>query len=548
MKIRDSLAECESFNPTHVDIPNFCEFRYMTEEEVETVIKSMPTKSCECDCIPTKLLKELLPKLLPGLTKIVNLSLQTGHFAKEWKIAIIRPLLKKQGLDLTLSNYRPLSNLPFISKLVEKCMLLQFNKHCNEYCLLPDYQSAYRQNFSCETALVKFVNDMLWSMERQRITAVVAIDLSAAFDTVDHDTLISVLNARFGITDVALVWFKNYLDSHYFKVNVGEIYSTRRELGFSVPQGSCAGPVLYSAYASTMQDIVPDNVDIHGYADDHALKLSFDGKSRTEESQVITQLQECSKSIKIWMDQNRLRMNSSKTEFIMVGSRQHLSKVSTTTIDVNGDLIERSSSVKYLGVDIDERLSFKQHIKRKCRTAIGNFHRLKKIRKTLTQQAASVLACGLILSHLNYGNALFVGLPNVDIAKLQRIQNMTAKLVTQANKYDSVTQAIKSLHWLPIHLRIKYKILILVFKCLSGDAPLYLQSLIKEHKGSRSGLRSGSKLKILEVPFTKLKTFAERSFSVAGPKLWNELPCGLRTEENFHVFKKSLKTYLFDKF
>ena len=191
------------------------------------------------------------------LISLVNLSLSTGTFASNWKTAIVRQLLKKQGFELTAKNYRPLSNLPFLSKVVEKCMLQQFNAHCNTNRLLPDYQSAYRENFSCETALVKPHADMLKSMKAQRVTTKVTIDLSAAFNTVDHDILLNVLHQRFGISHNILGWYESYLQPRSFKVNVSFTYSTSRPLNFSVPQGSCALPMLYSCYASTMRDVVP---------------------------------------------------------------------------------------------------------------------------------------------------------------------------------------------------------------------------------------------------------------------------------------------------
>ena len=127
----------------------------------------MPTKSCESNAIPTSLLKEILPELAPTLAQIVNISLQYGVFADSWKVVIIRPLLKKAGLDLIASNYRPVSNLVFLSKLIEKAVLEQFTEYCNVHALLPDYQLAYRVNYSCETSITCVFNDILWAMEWQ---------------------------------------------------------------------------------------------------------------------------------------------------------------------------------------------------------------------------------------------------------------------------------------------------------------------------------------------------------------------------------------------
>ena len=142
------------------------------------------------------------------------------------------------GLALILSNFHPVSNLSFLSRVVECAVLKQFNEHCTRNNLIPDYQSAYRPNYSCKTALVKIVNDILWSMENQECTNLMAIYLSAAFDTVNHVILLDVLQKRFGIEGVALLWFDNYLCPHFCKVNVGKVYSSSRELECCVPKGS----------------------------------------------------------------------------------------------------------------------------------------------------------------------------------------------------------------------------------------------------------------------------------------------------------------------
>ena len=128
------------------------------------------------------------------------------EYSLNGKKAIVRPLLKKIGLELVNKNYRPVSNLSFISKLVERCMLSQFNTQCKEYDLMPDYQSAYHKNYSCETSLLKMTNDILWGMEHQSITAVAILDLSAAFDTVDHELLLDIPSQQFGITDSTIKW------------------------------------------------------------------------------------------------------------------------------------------------------------------------------------------------------------------------------------------------------------------------------------------------------------------------------------------------------
>ena len=324
--IRSALDNTPRYKPDRTPSGSLDSFTQLSSDEVKKIIASLSTKSCELDCIPTSILKSILPGVLPVITKITNLSLTQGTFVSTWKTAIVRPLLKKPGLEPTLANYRPVSNLCFLSKVLEKAVLNQFMDHCNEHSLFPDYQSAYRRHHSCETALVKLFNDILWNMEDKEVTALLAIDLSVAFDTVDHEVLLDVLEAKFGVNGNALLWFDNYLRPRNCKINIGSSYSSARELNFSVPQGSCAGPVLFSVYASTIQNVVTQDISLHGYADDHALKISFNASEPNAEELTIRNLAECTDNIKKWMDYNRLKMNTSKTEFIMFGSRQQLQK------------------------------------------------------------------------------------------------------------------------------------------------------------------------------------------------------------------------------
>ena len=187
----------------------------------------MASKSRELDAIPTTTPKQVLDTVIVPITRIVNVSLENGIFASKWKTAFVHPILKKAGLDLMLSNFRSVSNLSFISKIVEKVVLTQFNKHCSTHRLIWDYQSAYRTNYSCKTALAKIVNDILWAIEHQKVTSLVAIDLSAAFDMVDCNILLRVLEKRFGIQDTCLAWFRFYLNSRYCMVKIREAFSSK---------------------------------------------------------------------------------------------------------------------------------------------------------------------------------------------------------------------------------------------------------------------------------------------------------------------------------
>ncbi|VDI03665.1 Hypothetical predicted protein [Mytilus galloprovincialis] len=174
--IRDSLRDFDDYKPLFKDVPLFTSFKNLSEDEVKTIINKLQCKSCELDILPLKVLKSFLSELLPVITKLVNLSLSQGVFPLKWKQAVVRPLLNKAGLELIYSNYRPVSNLSFLLKLIEKCALYRLNEHVKDHDLLPTNQSANRQFHSCESALLRLVNDILDGMEHQEVTAMIAVD------------------------------------------------------------------------------------------------------------------------------------------------------------------------------------------------------------------------------------------------------------------------------------------------------------------------------------------------------------------------------------
>ena len=262
------------------------------------------------------------------------------------------------------------------------------------------------------------------------------------------------------------------------------------------------------------------------------------------------ELEKCVADLKVWMNENRLKMNNDKTEFILFGSKPQLDKCITKTLNVDNTEIKLADKIKYLGVLLDWKLSLKQHITSKCQTAMLNIQHIKNIRHLLTQEPTEILVLGTVMSHLDYCNSILDGLPDVDISKMQCIQSIVAKMVVlndTAMKDSNSRSILAKLHWLPIRRRIQYKILTLIHKCLSCGVPEYLTQLqIKyPYAERRQGLRSQNQERRLVEPKTKLKTFAAWSFSCVGPKWWIGLPNALKTIESDEEFKNKLKTYLF---
>ena len=248
------------------------------------IIISSPTKSCMLDPWPTFLVKDCVDVLLPSITKLVNLSLTQGSFPCNFKKAVVTPLLKKQSLPKDeLKNYRPVSGLCFISKLVEWVVASQVKCHLEANNLGNSFQSAYKSGHSTETALMSIKNDIHMSLSRGMLTALVLLDLSAAFDTIDHDGLINCLTSWFGFSGKKLNWFASYISGRSQLVKIGTILSNSADLKFGVPQGSVLGPILFSLYTTPLNKVISaySSVKFHFYADDTQLYIQLSPNSST---------------------------------------------------------------------------------------------------------------------------------------------------------------------------------------------------------------------------------------------------------------------------
>ena len=518
-------------------------FMPITENDMKEIILRGNTKSSALDPLPTKLLIECLDCLLPTLTKIVNMSISSSIMPDNLKTASVTPLLKKNGLDIDeFKNYRPVSNLPYLSKLIEKAVVKQLKVHLSNNQLEEPLQSAYKKLNSTETALIKIMNDFLCGMDRSEITIAVLLDQSAAFDTCHQDVLLNRLKHEYGITDSALEWCRTYFVGRCQKVCISGTSSNPVQLDTGFPQGSIFGPFAYPISMSPMFQIARiHSVSIHMYVDDTQLYITC---SLDKLDECMVHLKACLQDIKCWMLQNHLKMNDSKTEVLIICSEANRKKLShISSLEVGTECVEPSTSARNLGVFIDETLSMQDQVNYTIKACYAQLYRISKIRPFLTEEAAAELIRSLVLSKLDYCNSLLFGLPDCQIKKMQLVQNNAARLVYRKKKADNVTPLLKRLHWLPIEARIKFKIILLAFKAINNLAPTYLKELLELYEPARA-LRSTS-MNLLKEKKSKHKRSGDRAFSVCAPKLWNMLPCDLRKPQKLNAFKSALKTHLF---
>ena len=545
--LRSDLDQRSPVTPTfqEYDGPLFAAFEPVSEKEIYDLILSMPTKSCALDPLPTQLAKTCLQDLLPLITNIINSSLCTGIVPSQFKQAVVTPLLKKKGLDYNvLKNYRPVSNLPFLSKVLEKVVLKQLQKHILDNNLFEMFQSAYRKDHSAETAVLSVMNSLLLESDAHKVSVMALLDLSAAFDTLDHSVLLHRLERTYGFRDTVLDWFSSYVCDRAQCVIIDGVKSSPSPLLFGVPQGSVLGPVLFTLYSQPLSDVMSRNdCQYHKYADDTEVSSS---SVPLDFSRVISKVQTCVHDISSWMDSNKLKLNPDKTEVIKVGVPSCLRQIKDSSIELENSSIDFQQSVKYLGVTLDSTLTMKDHISSVCRACFLELRRIASIRQYLSREAVKKLVSASILSRIDYCNATFIGITDEQLSRLQRIQNAAARLILRKHKRDHVTPMFRELHWLPVRARVQYKVAVLAYRHFDGCLAPCLSVTLTTRNFAR-GLRSSSEKQLVR-PKSNLLTAGGRAFSIAAPMMWNKLPVSLRNSPSLSTFKSHLKTYLFKEY
>jgi hypothetical protein len=402
------------------------------------------------------------------------------------------------------------------------------------------YQSAYRSRCSTETALLKVASDIYGEMDRGRVSMLVTLDISAAFDTIDPFILLERLKTYFGVTGKALEWIRSYLDLRKQFVKINGVESLVSSLCAGVPQGSVLGPVLFSAFIAPLSDVIDSfKIRHHQYADDTNLYNSFSSLNQHDN---LTQVSNCLDAVNNWFLTNGLLVNPSKSDSIYVGTLQQIKKMNDTGVIMGGTSVPLSDMVKSLGVLIDQQLTLDKHVKNVCKICNYHIKGLRSLRPSLNNDTAESIGRSIVMSRLDYCNSLLAKTSEYNIHRLQMVQNSLARLVAGAGFRQSIKPILSSLHWLPVKQRIDYKLCTLVFKSRMNLLPDYLTKELKVYVSTRP-IRS-KQLNTYVIPRVKTEV-AKHSFFYAGVELWNDLPDNMRSQTSLPIFKKQLKTHLF---
>ena len=518
------------------------DFSTITEKDTKDTITNLSNKQCLLDPVPTWFLKEHIDALLPLVTRIVNTSLSTADMPKLLKKAHVRPVIKEPSADaIPHKNYRPVSNLSVLGKIIEKVVYKQLNEHITSNNLLDPFQSAYRSAHSTETALLKVQNDILEYLDKGYYTALVMIDVSAAFDVVNHEQLLNCFRSRFNLDGNVLNWIESYLKNRTFCVSIGSTLSKEMPLERGFPQGAMLAGLFYSMYSTTLGDISDrhPSVDRHSYADDNGRYIAFRIQNKVS---AVENLQNCLKDVKLWMTENLLKLNEDKTRLIIFSPSKTVN-VDSIFITFNSEIVKPVAEIENLGVILDQNLTMERQVNSITSSAYFRLRGITKIRLFLDKHSTKSLVQALVISKIDYCNSLLSNLPKRLTYKLQKVQNSAARIIERTRRRDHITPVLRELHWLPVIYRIKFKVLLITYKCKQGIAPIYLQNLIPSYIPSRL-LQSNDMLRgtLIRSSYKKRK-HGGRAFRNVASKLWNDLPRNIREASSVSKFKTLLKTF-----
>ena len=548
VKIREYIeatrcdGESESALPSQPITHRLTAFRPINLDELKQIISGMKSNTSRADPIETSVVKQNLDTLAPILLKIINSCLVQSIFPSQLKKAIITPVIKDETKSHDdFKNYRPISNLEFLSKLLEKVVLKQLTKYLDEFSLYTKFQSAYRPNHSCETAMAYIVDDIQQFLENKQNAALIMLDLSSAFDTVDHQMLIDRLERDFGICDEALELIRSYLYERTFSVSIDDKASSSHELSYGVPQGSILGPVFYSMYTKRIEEIVQHHgFKVHIYADDCTVYFPFEDN---DEQTAKIQLSECISDIQKWMRNSYLKLNAEKTS-LMVFRPDKCIKTKTFSLVSECNEIFGVETSKLLGVMLGTSLNFTEFTNKKIQTCNFHLRNLKAVKNSMPQSTRILLVTSSICSTLDYCNSLLISSPKYLTDRLQKILNNAVRYIFDVRKRDHISPYLCKLHILPVIYRIKFKVSSIAFKVTRGTAPEYLDKVKMFIPPSDRPLRDGCG----RDKWMFESTLEIQKSSAFIPKMittWNALPWELRQLEHLDAFKSQLKTFYF---
>ena len=513
--------------------PNCFTLSPVTSDYVyKELCKLNPTKSTGLDGIPARFLRDGAIAIKDHLAHIINLSISSSSVPKDFKSARVKPLFKKNERS-EVGNYRPVSILSVASKILERAVYVQLESYLRENDILYSFQSGFRGSFSTDTCLTHLTDHVHNQTSCGNFTGMVLIDLQKAFDTVDHVILLKKLEAM-GVSSVE--WFRSYLSDRTQIVNVNQVDSAPLDVTCGIPQGSILGPLLFLCYVNDM----PISVDckLLLYADDSALLVS-----NKDPKIVADKLSHELESCRQWLIDNKLSLHLGKTEAILFGSKRKLNGVQDFSVICDGKKINNASSVKYLGVTLDNTLSGDSIALNVTKKASGRLKFLFRHSGCLNFKTRKTLCSALIMCHFDYACcSWYSALSQKNKNKLQIMQNKIVRFILGVGPRTHIGQEERDLvKMISCQDRVMQLKLNHVFKIFHNSSPDYLKLHFTRVSSVHKYSTRGSPFNFV-VPNSKGQ--ARFTFYNTAIHHWNALPNEIKNTNDFIMFKQLVKKHL----
>ena len=506
------------------------------KEKVLKYLSNIDTsKATGTDNIGPRLLKLAAPCIAEEITFICNNSIRSSCFPDKWKEAKVSPLHKNGPLE-EINNYRPISVLPVLSKVLEKHVSDSLTIYLNENNLLHMTQSGFRSHHSCETALSHMTDSWLKAIDDGNMVGVVLVDFKKAFDLVDHDILLTKLKI-YGIRNDALSWFESYLSQRQQQVSINNTKSSFKSVTCGVPQGSILGPLLFLLFINDLP-LYTNNVSTDMYADDTTLS-----DIQTSQEAIERNLQIALNELHIWCKNNGMVLNSAKTKVMLITTNQKRQRLNKDCLNLhyNDDALQTITNDKILGVYVDNNLMWSEHIKHISKKIASNIWLLSKIKMFLSQEHRVQFYKSYIQPHIDFCNIVWGSTSETNKLKILRLQKRAVRVILDYNVENS-HEAMKALNIQSVYDRLFLRKAKFMFKVFHGIIPSY----ISENFTLRSNLNTSVNLRSIAAgcfvpPKPRTECF-KQSMRYSGCLIWNSLPDevkNVQTVETFH--KRCLK-------
>jgi hypothetical protein len=535
-RLASSISNAPSSFLTYLNAPNPSSFYFYetSAEEIVNIISNFQSKqSTGIDEIPMSIVKTSAAYIAEPISRIINNSFTSGIVPDTLKIAKVCPIFKSGDRE-EFTNYRPISILPTFSKIVEKAVFNRLTTYLESKCMLIKNQYGFRQGHSTYMAIMDMYDKISAAMNRNEYSVGVFIDLSKAFDTLDHDILLKKLE-NYGLRGVPNKWFQNYLHNRKQYVFLSNCSSSMKSINYGVPQGSILGPLLFILY---INDIVNCSSVLKFvlFADDTNLFHS-DMNVWDLMSTLNCELMKLSN----WFKANKLSLNISKTNYIIFGRKKIAQSATPLQLCIDGKILERVESTKFLGVMIDGKLNWSKHINHVSLKISKSLGIIGRLRNALPLHVLLTLYYTLIFPYLSYCNIIWGYASATLLRQLIVLQKRAVRIITSSPYRSESSPLFRRLHLLKLTDICKLQTALFMYKVKCKLLPVSCMQYCKINQRSMYSTRQKNYFDV-DVFKTNIR---ERSIAVSGPRLWNSLTQEAQSCTSLSFFKRLIVNSIF---